>query len=190
LAKYCCSRQLATILCYFAQYSLIIYSPICVLVFHKNLSLGRDNILEFVKSESAQNFDLQTTFSQWPSYSKCNNLLFEHIFVRFLLHETMELSCVYELSTIATNSINGVHIRTCSIAVKYIIYHIYNILYCNIELYTCLSYYSISQLENLQILNVSGNKLSDGLPDDMFKPLQSLTELDISNCGLRTLLKR
>jgi len=51
-------------------------------------------------------------------------------------------------------------------------------------------YYSISELRNLEILNVSGNELSDKLPDDMFTSLQSLRELDISNCGLRALPKR
>jgi len=50
--------------------------------------------------------------------------------------------------------------------------------------------YSISQLVNLQILDMSWNKLSDNLPDDMFTFLQSLRELDISNCELSTLPKR
>jgi len=31
-----------------------------------NLSLGKDRILEFVESESAQNFNLDTTFFEWP----------------------------------------------------------------------------------------------------------------------------
>jgi len=35
------------------------------LFFCNNLSLGRDRILEFVDSESAQDFDLKTTFFEW-----------------------------------------------------------------------------------------------------------------------------
>jgi len=31
------------------------------------LRLGRDKILKFVNSESAQNFDVETTFFEWPS---------------------------------------------------------------------------------------------------------------------------
>jgi len=37
---------------------------------------------------------------------------------------------------------------------------------------------------------MSGNELSDNLPDDVFNSLQSLRELDISNCGLSTLPNR
>jgi len=37
---------------------------------------------------------------------------------------------------------------------------------------------------------MSGNNLSAKLPDDMFTSLQSLRELDISGCKLRTLPKR
>jgi len=53
-----------------------------------------------------------------------------------------------------------------------------------------LSYYSISELTNLQILNMSENLLFYNLPDDMFTSLQSLRELDISDCGLTTLPKK
>jgi len=42
-----------------------------------------------------------------------------------------------------------------------------------------LSYFSIFQLTNLQVLNMSRNFLSNNLPDDMFTSLQSLRELDI-----------
>jgi len=48
----------------------------------------------------------------------------------------------------------------------------------------------MSQLTNLQVLNMSENSLSNKLPDDMFTSLQSLRELDISDCGLTTLPKR
>jgi len=51
-------------------------------------------------------------------------------------------------------------------------------------------YYSISELRNLEILNMAGNWLPDNLLDDMFTSLQSLRELDISNCGLTTLPNR
>jgi len=37
---------------------------------------------------------------------------------------------------------------------------------------------------------MSGNKLSDNLPDDIFTSLQSLKELDISYCELSTLPNR
>jgi len=37
---------------------------------------------------------------------------------------------------------------------------------------------------------MSGNLLFGNLPDDMFKSLQSLRELDISDCGLGILPKR
>jgi len=40
------------------------------------------------------------------------------------------------------------------------------------------------------MLKLSGNKLSDNLPDDMFASLESLRELDISHCELSTLPKR
>jgi len=45
-------------------------------------------------------------------------------------------------------------------------------------------------MRNLKILNISHNKLSDNLLDDMFTSLQSVRELDISNCELSTLPKR
>jgi len=51
-------------------------------------------------------------------------------------------------------------------------------------------YYSISQLRNLQVLNMSESLLSDNIPDDMFTSLQSLRELDISSCRISTLPKK
>jgi len=51
-------------------------------------------------------------------------------------------------------------------------------------------YYSIFQLRNLQILNLSRNSLFYNIPDDMFTLVQSLRELDISMCVLSTLPKR
>jgi len=48
----------------------------------------------------------------------------------------------------------------------------------------------MSQLKNLQVLNMSKNFLSDNLPDDLFTSLQSLRELNISDYGLSALPKR
>jgi len=39
-------------------------------------------------------------------------------------------------------------------------------------------------------VDMSENKLSANLPDDMFTSLESLKELYISDCGLNTLPKR
>jgi len=36
------------------------------LFFCNNFGLGKNKILEFVDSKSAQNFNLETFFSEWP----------------------------------------------------------------------------------------------------------------------------
>jgi len=50
--------------------------------------------------------------------------------------------------------------------------------------------YSISSLKNLEVLNMSKNKLSEGLPDNIFTSLLSLKELDMEICKLSTLPNR
>jgi len=50
--------------------------------------------------------------------------------------------------------------------------------------------YSIYLLKNLQVLDMSGSNLSEGLPDDIFTSLSSLRELNIESCKLRTLPSR
>jgi len=57
-------------------------------------------------------------------------------------------------------------------------------------IYMSVIYYSISELRNLEILNMSDNNLSDKLPDDMFTSLQSLRKLNIGRCELTTLPNR
>jgi len=44
--------------------------------------------------------------------------------------------------------------------------------------------YSISSLKNLKELNISGNNLSEGLPDNIFTSLPSLRELNMCDCKL------
>jgi len=50
--------------------------------------------------------------------------------------------------------------------------------------------YSISSLKNLEVLNISENKLSKGQLDNIFTSLLSLRELDMWNCKLSTLPNR
>jgi len=50
-------------------------------------------------------------------------------------------------------------------------------------------YYSMSNLKNLETLNMSWNNFSVGLPD-VFTSMPSLRELDISSCNLPTLPER
>jgi len=50
--------------------------------------------------------------------------------------------------------------------------------------------YSISSLKNLEVLDISVNNLSEGLPDNMFTSLLSLRELNMRYCRLPTLPNR
>jgi len=50
-------------------------------------------------------------------------------------------------------------------------------------------YYSMSNLKNLETLDMSRNKFSKGLPD-VFTSMTSLRKLDISSCKLPTLPER
>jgi len=50
-------------------------------------------------------------------------------------------------------------------------------------------YYSMSNLKNLDTLNMSLNNFSEGLPD-VFTSMTSLRKLDISFCKLPTLPER
>jgi len=50
-------------------------------------------------------------------------------------------------------------------------------------------YYSMSNLKNLETLNMSWNKFSEGLPD-VFTSMTLLRELDMQNCELPTLPER
>jgi len=50
--------------------------------------------------------------------------------------------------------------------------------------------YSISLLKDLEILNISWNELSEGLPDNIFTSLQSLRELNMEMCNLVALPNR
>jgi len=50
--------------------------------------------------------------------------------------------------------------------------------------------YSISSLKNLEVLNISDNNLSEGLPDNIFTSLLSLRELNMRDCKLSTLPNR
>jgi len=43
---------------------------------------------------------------------------------------------------------------------------------------------------HLEVLNISENNLSEGLPDNIFTSLLSLRELEISHCKLSTLPNR
>jgi len=56
--------------------------------------------------------------------------------------------------------------------------------------YTCMLCYSISSLENLEVLDISKSNLSEGLPDNIFTSLQSLRELNMGDCELSTLPSR
>jgi len=51
-------------------------------------------------------------------------------------------------------------------------------------------YYSISQLKNLEVLSITCNDLSEGLPDNIFTSLLSLRDLDAADCNLPTLPNR
>jgi len=51
------------------------------------------------------------------------------------------------------------------------------------------AYYSMSNLKNLEILNMSENNFSRGLPD-VFTSMTSLRELNAYNCELPALPKR
>jgi len=53
--------------------------------------------------------------------------------------------------------------------------------------HTCMLCYSISSLKNLEVLSISRNKLSEGLPDNIFTSLLSLRELNMEKCKLSTL---
>jgi len=53
-----------------------------------------------------------------------------------------------------------------------------------------LCYNSMASLKNLEVLNISYNNLSEGLPDDIFTSLLSLRELGMSYCELSTLPNR
>jgi len=48
-------------------------------------------------------------------------------------------------------------------------------------------YCSISSLKDLEVLNISENNLSEGLPDNIFTSLSSLRELNMSYCKLSAL---
>jgi len=50
-------------------------------------------------------------------------------------------------------------------------------------------YYSMSNLKNLETLNMSGNIFSEGLPD-VFTSMTYLRTLDMKNCNLPTLPER
>jgi len=50
-------------------------------------------------------------------------------------------------------------------------------------------YYSMSNLKNLETLNMSWNKFSKGLPD-VFTSMTSLRELNMQHCALPTLPER
>jgi len=50
-------------------------------------------------------------------------------------------------------------------------------------------YYSMSNLKNLETLNMSENNFSEGLPD-VFTSITSLRKLDMLNCKLRALPER
>jgi len=50
--------------------------------------------------------------------------------------------------------------------------------------------YSISSLKNLEVLDISENNLSEGLPDNIFTSLLSLRELNMCYCKLSTLPNR
>jgi len=50
-------------------------------------------------------------------------------------------------------------------------------------------YYSMSNLKNLETLNMSFNKFSEGLPD-VVTSMTSLRKLDMQNCELPTLRER
>jgi len=50
--------------------------------------------------------------------------------------------------------------------------------------------YSISSLKNLEVLNISRNNLSKGLPDNIFTSFLSLRELYMRLCRLSTLPNR
>jgi len=50
--------------------------------------------------------------------------------------------------------------------------------------------YSISSLKNLEVLDISDDKLSKGVPDNIFTSLLSLRELYMRNCKLPTLPNR
>jgi len=64
------------------------------------------------------------------------------------------------------------------------VFFIYNISHL------CVLCYSISSLENLEVLNISYNNLSEGLPDNIFTSLLSLRELNMKKCKLSTLPDR
>jgi len=50
-------------------------------------------------------------------------------------------------------------------------------------------YYSMSNLKNLETLNMSRNNFSEGLPD-VFTSMTSLSELNMKDCALPTLPER
>ena len=50
-------------------------------------------------------------------------------------------------------------------------------------------YYSVGKLTQLKVLDLWGNKFSDGLPD-VIGQLTSLNTLDVQNCILTSLPKR
>jgi len=50
--------------------------------------------------------------------------------------------------------------------------------------------YSISSLKSLEVLDISYNNLSEGLPDNIFTSLLSLRKLNMSHCKLSTLPNR
>jgi len=50
--------------------------------------------------------------------------------------------------------------------------------------------YSISDIENLEVLNISRNNLSEGLQGNIFESLLKLRELYMHHCDLVTLPKR
>jgi len=60
-----------------------------------------------------------------------------------------------------------------------------------LKIYVCMFLcHSIRLLENLEVLNISENNLSEGLPDNIFTSLLSLRELNMWNCRLTTLPSR
>jgi len=51
----------------------------------------------------------------------------------------------------------------------------------------CFYDYSISLLRNLEVLDISENDFSGGLPDDILSSLHSLSELFMQECKLKIL---
>jgi len=54
----------------------------------------------------------------------------------------------------------------------------------DIQHFTPVCCYSISSLKNLEVLDISWNNLSEGLPDSIFTSLLSLRKLDMSDCKI------